>query len=64
MQIEKDQTCVSSRPVRGKKGEGALWFSVCVAPLDDWASGGYVNVLSMCVECGFSSFGSWSCSEK
>ena len=32
--IEKDQACVSPRPVWGKRGEGAVWFSVCGAPLD------------------------------
>ena len=25
-----------------------MWFSVCGAPLDDWANGGYVDVLFMC----------------
>ena len=25
--------------------EGAMWFSVCGVPLDDWANGGYVDVL-------------------
>ena len=62
--IEKDQACVSPRPVWGKRGEGAVWFSVCGAPLDDWANGGYVNVLFTCGECGFSSFVSWSFSEE
>ena len=60
-QIEKDQTCVSPRPVWGKMGEGAVWFSVCGVPLDDWANGGYVDVLFTCGECHLSSFGSWSC---
>ena len=35
-------------------------FSVCGAPLDDWANCGYVDVLFTCGECSFSSFGSWS----
>ena len=39
-------------------------FSVCGAPLDDWVNGGYVDLLFTCGECGFSSFGSWSCSEE
>ena len=62
--IEKDQARVSPRPVSGKRGEGAVWFSVCGAPLDDWANGGYVDVLFTCGECGFSSFESWYCSEE
>ena len=47
----------------GEKGQCDL---VCEASLDDWANGGYADVLLMltCGECGFSSFGSWSCSEK
>ena len=32
---------------------------MCGAPLDDWANGGYVDVLFTCGECGFSSLGSW-----
>ena len=42
---------------RGKKGQYDL---VCRAPLDDWANGGYIDVLFTCGECGFSSLGSWS----
>ena len=63
-QIEKDQVRVSSRPVWEKSGEGAFWFSVCGAPLDDWANGGYVDVFFTCGEYGFSYFGSWSYSEE
>ena len=37
-------------------------FSVSGALLDDWANGGYADVLFTCGEC--SSFGSWSCSEE
>ena len=37
---------------------------VCGAPLDDWANGGYVDVLFKCGENGFSSLQSWSCSEE
>ena len=33
---------------------------LCGAPLDDWANGGYVDVLFTCGECGFYSLGSWS----
>ena len=32
--IEKDQDRVSPRLVWGKRGEGAVWFSVCSAPLE------------------------------
>ena len=62
--VRKDQALLSARPVWGKMGERAVWFSVCGAPLDNWANGGYVDVLFMCGECDFSSFGSWSCSEE
>ena len=31
---------------------------MCGEPLDDWANGGYVDVLFTCGECSFSSFGS------
>ena len=41
-----------------------MQFSVGGAPLDEWADGGNVDVLFTCGECGFSSFGSWSCSEE
>ena len=33
-------------------------------PLDDWANGGYVDVLLTCGEFGFSSLGSWSYSKE
>ena len=47
------------------RGEiGAVQFSVGGTPLDEWANGGNVDVLFTCGECGFSSFGSWSCSEE
>ena len=36
----KDQGCVSPRPPWGSRGEGAVWFSACGAPLDDWANAG------------------------
>ena len=36
---------------------------MCQVPLDNLVDGGYV-VLFACGECGFSSFGSWSCSEE
>ena len=58
--IEKDQDHVPPRPVWGKRGEGAVRFSLCGVPLDDWANGGYVDVLFTCGECSFSSFRSWS----
>ena len=45
---------------KGEKGQCDL---VCGVPLDDWADGGYVDVLFTCDECGFSSLGNWSCSE-
>ena len=37
---------------------------MCEAPLDDWANGGYVNVLFTCGEFGFSSLKSWSFSKE
>ena len=43
--IENDQARVLSRPAWGTRGEGAVWFSVCGALSDDWANGGYVDVL-------------------
>ena len=58
--LKKNQARVPPRPVWGKKGDGAVRFSVCGAPLDDWANCGYVDVLFTCGECSFSSFGSWS----
>ena len=33
-------------------------------PLDDWANGGYVDVLFMCGKCGFGSLVSWSYSKE
>ena len=53
-------------PDWGRSGSciGAVWFSVCGVPLNDWANGGYVDVWFNCGECGFSSFRSWSCSEE
>ena len=32
--------------------------------MDNLVDGGYVDVLFTCGECGFSSFGNWSCSEE
>ena len=46
---------------RGEKGQCDL---VCGALLDNWCNGGYVHALFTCGKCGFSSFGSWSCSEE
>ena len=46
---------------------GSDWiekYQVHVTPRPVWASFGYVEVLFTCGECGFSSFGSWSCSEE
>ena len=37
--IDKDLACVPPRPVWGKRGEGAVWFSMCGLPSDDWAFG-------------------------
>ena len=37
---------------------------MCGLLLDDWANGGYVDVLFRCGECSFSSFGSWSFSDE
>ena len=53
-QIEKDQGCVSRGLVERKRGERAVWFSMCGAPLDDLLIF-YVDVLFMCGECGFNS---------
>ena len=61
---EKDQTRAPSKPVWGKRGEGAVWFSACGLSSDDWANGHYVDVFFTCGECGFSSLGKWSCSEE
>ena len=33
-------------------------------PSDDWANGGYVDVLFTCGECGFGSLWSWSYSKE
>ena len=46
---------------RGEKGWCDL---VCGVPLDDWANGGYLDVLFTCGECSFSSFGIWSTHSK
>ena len=59
-----DSTGSTGWPVWGKRGKGVVWFSVCGAPLSDWANGRYVDVLFTCGECGFSSFRSWYCSEE
>ena len=56
-QIEKDQVRVSPTSVWRKRGEGAVWFGVCGAPSNDWANGGYVDVLFTCGERGFGSLG-------
>ena len=37
---------------------------MCVAPLDDWANGGYVDVIYTCGERGFSCLASWFYSKK
>ena len=43
--IEKDRICVPPGLVGGgRRGEGAVSFSVCGAPLDDWANGSSVDV--------------------
>ena len=39
-------------------------FSACGALSDDWAKGGYVEVLFTCGECGFGSLGSRSHSNE
>ena len=62
--IKKDQDCVPPRPVWRKRGEGPVWFSVYGAPLDDWANGGYDDVLFMCGKCSFISFRSLSTHSK
>ena len=36
-------------------GWGVAWYSVCEAPLDDWANGGFVDVFLKYSEHGFSS---------
>ena len=61
---EQDQGRLSTGLVWAKRREGAVWFSVCGAPLDDWVNGGYVDVLFKCGECGFRSLGSWSYSKE
>ena len=48
----------------GRRREGVGCFSVFGAPLDDRATGSYVDVLFTCGEFVFSSFESWSCSEE
>ena len=63
--LRKDQgRDISSILVWGKRGEETVWFSVCGAPLDDWANSGYDDVLFTCREFGFSSLGSWSYSKE
>ena len=42
--IEKDQVRVPPGLVWGKGEEWMVWFNVCGAPLDDWATGGSVDV--------------------
>ena len=61
--IEKDQTRVSPRLFEGSR-EKVQCDLECGAPLDDSANSGNVDVLFTCGECGFSYFGSWSCSEE
>ena len=61
--IEKDQARVSPRLFEGSE-EKVQCDLECGAPLDDLANGGNADVLFTCCECGFSSFGSWSCSEE
>ena len=46
--IEKNQRRVSAKFVWGKRGEWAVWFSACGTHSDDWADGGYVDVLFTC----------------
>ena len=62
--IELNQGRVSPRPVWGKRGEGAVWFSVWAAPLDNWANGGHVDVFLTCVDHGFSPLESWFYSKE
>ena len=63
-QTEKDKVCAPLRPAWEKRGESTVWFSVSGALLNDWANGGYVDVLFTCGECSFSSLESWFCSEE
>ena len=63
--LRKDQgRSVSPTYFWGKSREGAVWFSVYGASLDDWFNGGYVDVLFTYGEFGFSSLGSWSYSNE
>ena len=55
--IEKDLLVVPPGLVLGKVEEGVVWFSVCEAPLDDWANGGFDDVFFTYGEDGFSSIG-------
>ena len=57
VRIKQDQGWVSPGIVWGKSGEEEVSFSVCGAPLDYWANGGYVNILFTCGDCGFCSLG-------
>ena len=47
-----------------KRGEQAVLFSACETLSDDWANGGYVDVLLLCGECGCGSLESWSYSRE
>ena len=54
--IEKDRIGVPPKLSWGEEGGGGIvGFSVCEAPLDDWASGGSVDVGFTYGESGFSS---------
>ena len=57
--IEKSQGRVSARLVLGKREKGAVWFSLCRAPSDDWINDDYIDVLFTCGGSDFGSLGSW-----
>ena len=55
--IEKDWVGVTPRLVWRKRGRGVVWFSVCEAPIDDWANGSSADVFFTAGKYGFSSMG-------
>ena len=61
---EKDHGRVSGILVSGKRGEWEIWFTAWGVPSNDWANGGYVDVLFPCGECGFGSLRSRSYSKE
>ena len=56
-ELKKNRVGVPPRLVWRKGVEGMVWFSVCEAPLDDWANSSSVDVFFTYEGNGFSYMG-------